>query len=150
MVLCAACILLRLLCNLFDGMVAVEGGKGTPTGILYNEYPDRVADTLFIVALGHSAGEPWLGWLGASLAVGTAFVRVSGGALGLTQSFGGIMAKQQRMATMIAGCLLGAAETFWHAERWALLASAIMIAVGSAITCISRTRTIAAQLRARS
>src|SRR5690606_32349610 len=49
---CAICIQLRLICNLLDGMVAMEGGKQTPTGALYNEYPDRIADSLLIVTLG--------------------------------------------------------------------------------------------------
>lgn len=38
----AACgIQLRLLCNLFDGMIAVEGGFRTKSGEIYNELPDR-------------------------------------------------------------------------------------------------------------
>jgi hypothetical protein len=48
----AACVQLRLLCNLIDGMVAIEGGRKSKVGVLYNEVPDRVADSLFIVALG--------------------------------------------------------------------------------------------------
>ena len=51
LLLCAVCILLRLLCNLFDGMVAVEGGRGTATCPLYNELPDRLADSMFLIAL---------------------------------------------------------------------------------------------------
>ena len=86
---CAICIQARLLCNLLDGMVAVEGGKGSPLGRIYNEFPDRVTDTIFIVALGYAAGEPWLGWLGALCAIGTAYVRVFGGSLGLAQDFRG-------------------------------------------------------------
>src|SRR5688572_18181181 len=39
--LCALAVQLRLLCNLLDGMVAVEGGRGGPTGPLWNELPDR-------------------------------------------------------------------------------------------------------------
>ncbi len=49
LILAAVCVQLRLLCNLFDGMVAVEGGKSSPVGGLYNEVPDRVADTLFFL-----------------------------------------------------------------------------------------------------
>ncbi len=56
----ALCVQLRLACNLLDGMVAVEGGRGTPVGALFNEIPDRVADTLLIVAWGHACGEPAL------------------------------------------------------------------------------------------
>src|SRR5690348_4888638 len=29
----------RLLCNLFDGMVAVEGGKGGKAGEVFNDFP---------------------------------------------------------------------------------------------------------------
>src|SRR5262249_45678547 len=64
LLLCALCIQLRLLCNLLDGMVAVEGGKGSPLGRIYNEFPDRLTDTLFIAATGYAAGAPWLGWVG--------------------------------------------------------------------------------------
>ncbi|HJW04956.1 MAG TPA: CDP-alcohol phosphatidyltransferase family protein, partial [Rhodanobacter sp.] len=90
--LCALAIGLRLLCNLFDGMVAVEGGKGTPTGVLYNELPDRLADSLFLVALGYAIALPWLGWLAALLAALTAYIRALGGALGQAQDFRGPMA----------------------------------------------------------
>ena len=65
----AVCVQLRLLCNLLDGMVAIEGGKSTVTGALFNEIPDRLADPLFLVPLGYAAGYPWLGWLAALLAV---------------------------------------------------------------------------------
>ena len=44
----------RLLCNLFDGMVAVEGGKSTPSGELFNDIPDRIADPLILIAAGHA------------------------------------------------------------------------------------------------
>ncbi len=53
---CAAGIQLRLLCNLLDGMVAVEGGRKSKVGVLYNEVPDRIADSLFLVALGYASG----------------------------------------------------------------------------------------------
>src|SRR6266540_5328560 len=44
----ALCIQLRLLCNLFDGMVAVEGGFRTKSGEIYNELPDCFADMLIL------------------------------------------------------------------------------------------------------
>jgi phosphatidylglycerophosphate synthase len=147
LVLCAACVQLRLICNLLDGMVAVEGGKGSVSGRIYNEFPDRVTDSLFIVALGYACGTPWLGWLGALLAVATAYVRVFGGSLGLAQDFRGPLAKAHRMAVLTVACLAGALETQWHAERYALLAAAVVIVAGSAATCITRTHAIAAQLR---
>jgi len=149
LLVCAICVQLRLLCNLIDGMVAVEGGKGSVLGRIYNEFPDRVTDSLSIVALGYACGLPWLGWLGALLAVATAYVRVFGGSLGLAQDFRGPLAKAQRMAVLTIACLAGIAESFVHPQRYALLAAAIVIAAGSALTCVARTLAIVRQLRAQ-
>jgi phosphatidylglycerophosphate synthase len=145
----AICVQLRLLCNLIDGMVAIEGGKQSATGALYNEFPDRIADSLFLVALGYACGVPWLGWLAALLAALTAYVRATGGALGLAQDFRGPMAKPHRMAVLTAACVIGAAEMQWNGTRYALLVAAIVIAAGSALTCATRTLAIARALRAR-
>ena len=41
----AGLILLRLLANMLDGMVADESGEGGPLGSLYNEIPDRISLT---------------------------------------------------------------------------------------------------------
>jgi CDP-diacylglycerol--glycerol-3-phosphate 3-phosphatidyltransferase len=91
---CAAAVQARLVCNLLDAMVAIEGGKKSSVGALYNEFPDRIADSLFIVALGYPVGWPALGWFGALAAALTAYVRVFGGSLGFAQDFRGPMAKQ--------------------------------------------------------
>lgn len=148
LVLVAACVQLRLLCNLLDGMVAVEGGKGSATGALWNELPDRVADSLFLVPLGYAADLPWLGWLAALLAMATAYVRVTGGALGLAQDFRGPQAKPHRMAVMTLGCLAAAGELALAGSGHALVVALATIAAGSAWTCLARTAAIARQLRA--
>jgi phosphatidylglycerophosphate synthase len=140
---------LRLLCNLFDGMVAVEGGRGGPTGPLWNEFPDRVADSLLIIALGVAAGSAVLGLVGALLAALTAYVRVSGAALGLAQDFSGLMRKPRRMAVLTLACVVAAAAPWWPPAQLALLAATWIILAGSALTCAGRTRRIAAELRAR-
>jgi CDP-diacylglycerol--glycerol-3-phosphate 3-phosphatidyltransferase len=145
---CAAAIQARLICNLLDGMVAVEGGRKSPLGQLYNEFPDRLADSIFIVALGYAIDLPSLGWLGALAAALTAYVRVFGGSLGLPQDFRGPMAKQHRMAAMTAGCLLGAAEQALTGTMVALVVTAWVVAIGSLLTCATRIRAIAALLRA--
>ena len=145
----AVCIQLRLVCNLLDGMVAMEGGKKTPTGALYNEFPDRIADSLLIVALGHACGAPWLGWLGALAAALTAYVRLAGGSLELPQDFRGPMAKQHRMAVLTLACLLGAAELAFVQSSWALRIAAWITAIGALLTCATRSRAIAAALHAR-
>jgi phosphatidylglycerophosphate synthase len=149
LVAAAIFVQLRLLCNLIDGMVAIEGGKQSKVGALYNEFPDRIADSVLLVALGYAAGASWLGWLAALLAALTAYVRATGGALGFPQDFRGPMAKPHRMAVLTAACLIGAAEAAWNGTHWTLLAAAIVIALGSALTCATRTRAIASALHGR-
>jgi phosphatidylglycerophosphate synthase len=146
LLVCAACVQLRLLCNLLDGMVAVEGGRGTPVGALYNEIPDRVADTLFLVAWGHACGVEWLGWATALTAALTAYIRTLGGALGQSQDFRGPMAKQQRMALLTAICVLAFAEIAALGSGVLLLAGLWIALAGSLWTCVARIRAITARL----
>jgi len=147
-IVAALCVQLRLVCNLLDGMVAIEGGKSSPVGALYNEFPDRISDSLLLVPMGYAADCPWLGWLAALLAALTAYVRVFGGALGQNQEFSGIMAKQRRMAALTVGLLAQTVEGFAFDTRYSLLVAAVVIAAGSLVTCISRTRGIARRLAA--
>jgi len=44
----------RLVCNLLDGMVAIEGGKKTKSGVIFKYLPDRIADPLIIVPVGYA------------------------------------------------------------------------------------------------
>jgi len=145
-IVAAACVQLRLLCNLLDGMVAIEGGKSTAIGALFNEMPDRLSDALFLVPLGYAADYPSLGWLAALLAVLTAYVRVLGGALGQAQDFGGILPKQRRMAVLTIALLVAAVEDGLWGSSVSLLLAAIIIALGSLATCVSRTIGIAERL----
>jgi phosphatidylglycerophosphate synthase len=146
---CALGIQLRLLCNLLDGMVAFEGGRKTALGALYNEIPDRLADSVFLVSLGYAAGAGWMGWLAALAAAVTAYIRVLGGSLGLPQDFRGPQAKPHRMAVMTAACLLAIIEWYWRGELRILEVAVVVIAAGSILTCGTRTLAIARQLRAR-
>ncbi len=139
----ALCVQLRLVCNLLDGMVAIEGGHKTKVGPIYNEFPDRIADTLFLIPAGYAAGVGWLGWAAALLAALTAYIRVFGGSVGLAQDFSGIMAKQRRMALLTAGLLVQCIEWFFAGTSWTLLATIALIALGSAVTCATRTLAIA-------
>lgn len=151
LLLAAVCIQARLLCNLFDGLVAVEGGQRTPTGEIYNELPDRISDVLLLAAAGYAGrGAGWeheLGWAAAALAVFAAYVRALGGQLGTAQQFCGPMAKQQRMATLTLACLTTGAETIlrWplRTMTWALG----LIVLGAALTAVRRITRIAAELK---
>lgn len=144
-VLAAACIQLRLLCNMLDGMVAVEGGLGSRAGDLYNELPDRIADPLLIVPAGYATGfalGPELGWIAGLLALLTAYIRSLGGNAGLPQSFVGPMAKPHRMATMTAGLLLAALTVPLGWDGRVLLVALLVVAIGALITAGRRTAAI--------
>ncbi len=138
----------RLLCNLFDGMVAVEGGRGEADGAFWNEAPDRVADALILVGMGLATGNAALGWAATALAIGTAYIRVSGTDQGLAADFRGPMAKPQRMAAATLAALV--AIFLPTLFGWPLLAIALwIIALGSAATILRRSHAMIAALKAR-
>ena len=139
----AATIPIRAACNIFDGMVAVEHGKGTRSGVIFNELPDRVSDALMLVGAGYAvpgiAGAEALGWAAAILAVLTAYVRALGASAGAGHDFGGVMAKQQRMAVVTTACVLSAFEGLWGAYGYVLLVALAIVAAGSLVTIGQRT-----------
>lgn len=143
LVLFALMVQMRLLCNLFDGMVAVEGGKKTPAGELFNDVPDRIADPLLIVAAGlvaHSAFSMPLAWIAALLAVLSAYIRVLGVSMDCSADFRGPMAKQHRMAVLTV-TLLVMAINHWFTLSLGIylmdISLAIMV-IGCAVTCWRR------------
>jgi len=147
----AAGIQLRLLCNMLDGMVAVEHGRATPVGALYNDVPDRVADTVILVCAGYALdAAPWgpeLGWACAVMAMFTAFVRVLGGALGTSQYFFGPQSKSQRMAVLTGACVLGALLPSAALAGRLMTLGLIVVLSGSILTVVRRLRRIATDLR---
>jgi phosphatidylglycerophosphate synthase len=149
----AALIQLRLLCNMLDGMVAIEGGRRTPHGEILNDFPDRIADLAILLGAGYSlTAFVWgreLGWLAGTLAILTAYVRLLGGAIGTRQYFVGPMAKPQRMAVMTVACVLATLEPLvgWRGET--IAAALAVIVAGSAITLVRRTARIFADTNAR-
>jgi phosphatidylglycerophosphate synthase len=155
LILAGACIQLRLLCNLLDGMVAVEHGRGSAAGPIWNELPDRLSDVVLLAAAGYAARAAGLrfaselGWICAVLALLTAYVRELGRELGFTADYSGPMAKQQRMDVLTLACAVSVVEPLWDWRGQSLLIGLGVIAVGAAITAVRRTRTIARRLAAR-
>lgn len=145
LILAAATVQLRLLCNLLDGMVAIEGGKSAPTGPFWNEAPDRAADALFLAGAGLAAHHPVLGLASAALAVATAYVRELGRAEGFPPDFSGPMAKPHRMAALTIGSLLAVV----YAPAWTLQATLWIIALGTAATILRRSLRLLSNLDAR-
>ncbi|MBI4202757.1 MAG: CDP-alcohol phosphatidyltransferase family protein [Chloroflexi bacterium] len=142
LVTAAVCIQLRLLSNMLDGMLAMEGGLKTSTGELFNDVPDRISDTLVLLAAGYAATwTHWgseLGWAAALLAMATAYVRVLGGSAGAHQHFNGPMAKQQRMMVVTAACIAATFEIVLGWPAYAFTTSLALVIAGCVPTIIFR------------
>ena len=132
----------RLLCNLLDGMVAIEGGMKTRSGDIFNDLPDRISDPLIIVPAGYAITTlpygPDLGWLAALMALLTAYVRVLGHSAGAPDFFAGPMAKQHRMAVVTGACVLCVPAAFWDFQQLILYAALAVVALGGAVTAAHR------------
>jgi phosphatidylglycerophosphate synthase len=149
----AAGIQLRLMANLLDGLVAVEGGKGGPTGELWNEAPDRFADVAIFIGAGFAAGsDVFLGFGAALAAVLVAYIRALGASVGAGQVFLGPQAKPHRMFVLTVTCITTAALPAFPSrigeEPLPLITLALWIViVGCIVTIGRRLACIAAFLR---
>ncbi|MDZ4860986.1 MAG: CDP-alcohol phosphatidyltransferase family protein [Candidatus Hydrogenedentes bacterium] len=151
----AAFAQLRLLANMFDGMVAIQRGEASPVGELYNEVPDRISDSAIFIGLGYAlGGSVVLGFVAACVALFVAYVRATGKAAGAPNDFCGPMAKQHRMAIVTftaLGC--GFAPDTWLPEwrGWGIPAAALaIIAAGGAFTALRRLARAGSYLRKHS
>lgn len=146
-------IVLRLLANMFDGMLAVEGGMKSRSGAVYNELPDRLADAFILVAAGYSVGVvEWgavMGWTAALLALLTAYIRAMGASLGTRHYFSGPMAKQHRMFVIISVSILSAVEAAAKSPGYSMVAGLTFIVIGAVVTCIRRTWLIGKELNSK-
>ena len=147
----AAFIPFRLLSNMLDGMVAIEGGRKTRSGEIFNDLPDRLSDVIILICAGYSiTALSWggdLGWAAALLATITAYVRTLGAASGASQHFTGPMAKQQRMTVIALACLIAASEVALGRDPVALAVALAVVAGGCAITIARRTWAIVQELQ---
>ena len=143
----------RLLCNLFDGMVAVEGGRKSATGDLWNDAPDRVADAAILIGAGYAlptiTGGVELGWAAALLAVLTAYIRWLGRSTGGGMHYCGPMAKQQRMAVITVACVVAAGVSPWGWQQPIIAAALGLVVLGSIVTCVRRLHRTAGELKAK-
>lgn len=151
----AVLVLLRLLANMFDGMVAVEWGKATRVGALYNEVPDRISDAAVLIGSGHAAGgSVELGYLAACVALFVSYIRSMAKTAGAPSDFGGPMAKQQRMfLVIVAAVYSGMTPPMWQftwgpQQEWGPMASVLaLVVLGGALTSALRLRRAAQALR---
>lgn len=149
----AACIQLRLLCNMLDGMMAVEGGMQSKLGAIFNEFPDRVADIFFLLAAGYACnmGEIGiqLGWANSVFAVLTAYIRSFGASMGIKQDFCGPMAKPHRMFVLTVAAVIASIEIALNLPARVLFIAMIVIGIGSIATCVRRTARLVKALESR-
>ena len=130
----------RLLCNLFDGMVAVRLDLASPKGELYNEVPDRVSDAAIFIGIGYAiGGSPLAGLLAALFAVFVAYVRATAKSIGGSNDFCGPMAKPQRMALVTAlAVYMTFAPEIWHTSFGDPQIVLWVVVGGCAVTAIRR------------
>ena len=99
--------LLRLWCNMLDGMVALAAGKASWRGEVLNDLPDRISDVLIFVGAAHSGWmHPLFGYWAAIMSLGTAYVGMLGQAVGVRREFCGLMSKPWRMVALGVGAWL--------------------------------------------
>lgn len=143
----------RLLCNLFDGMVAIEGGFKTKAGEIYNELPDRFSDAFIFIGAAYAVPAvvwtEYLGWSAAVLAVITAYVRALGASMGAGQHFIGPMAKQQRMGVLTITSALAAFAPLYPPLVQIVPVALLLIAVGCVITIFRRCAHIARAMESK-
>lgn len=132
-----------------DGMVAVEFGKKSKTGDLWNDAPDRIADILIIVGAAFLCESlPFardLAWANGALAIFTAYIRVLGSSLKSPHYYFGPMAKPQRMAILTGAYLLEAI----YPTGYVAYASLVMMLILQVITCTKRLNKIASDLESK-
>lgn len=147
----------RLLCNMFDGMVAISQHRASKVGELFNEIPDRISDAAFFVGAGYAAGGDVLwGLIAAWLAVFVAYVRVAGRVAGANHEYCGPMAKPHRMHFMTAACLFAAfapagiqPSAIALPGRSTIAAALAVVIFGEVVTVVRRLKRIAATLRSQ-
>jgi phosphatidylglycerophosphate synthase len=151
----AALVVLRIFANTLDGLVAVECGKGSREGMLYNEAPDRIADSALLIGAGYAhGGIPELGYLAACIALFVSYVRILGRLAGAASDYSGPMDKGGRVLTLIAAAVyLGLSPQAWQpawgpAGHWGIATLALgLIVLGGLYTAARRLRRAARQLR---
>src|ERR1700745_547437 len=143
----AVLVQLRLLANLYDGMVAVLRQVASPVGELFNEVPDRVSDAATLIGFGYATGSnPVLGFVATIFAIFLAYMRAQGKVAGAHQEFCGPMAKQQRMGTVTIAAI--ACAVIPGASDWQIPMLALWVIIaGCIVTIIRRLQRIVTTLR---
>jgi phosphatidylglycerophosphate synthase len=93
--------MVRLWCNMLDGMVAIAANKTSKKGEIVNEFPDRISDVLVFVGIAHSHPSCLVvGYWAAIGALFTAYIGILSQAASAPRQFGGVMSKPWRMVVV--------------------------------------------------
>lgn len=134
----------RLLANMLDGMVAVESGRASALGELFNEIPDRISDPLILIGAGYAVGGgAELGYIAAACALFVAYIRAIGANVGAGQRFEGPMAKPHRMFVLtLVSVYCGLAPMSWQpihtSSGMGVMAAGLIIVIGGCVATVWR------------
>src|SRR5207248_3121998 len=147
---------LRLWFNMLDGMVAIAAGKVSSRGEIVNDLPDRISDIVIFVGVAYSGWmNPILGYWAAIFAVLTAYVGISGQAVGVQREFTGWMSKPWRMVALHVGAWTTLACWWWNDQSIRLQSltifdwTCIVVIAGCVQTIGTRLKRIMAALERR-
>lgn len=136
------CVLLRLLFNLMDGLVARELGVADAWGEIKNEFGDRIADTAIFLGLAFGGyADPRFAALAISIILCASYLGILGKAIGGSRLYGGVFGKGDRMISLALFTFYPIFGGDLAAYNWYL----IFAALAAAITIAQRLRTLYGQ-----
>jgi CDP-diacylglycerol--glycerol-3-phosphate 3-phosphatidyltransferase len=141
-------IILAGTCDVLDGRLARDTGKGSIWGALFDSTIDRYSEIILFLGLawyyyGPSKATVLIILLAVAGSMMVSYTRARAEGLGLECKVG-IMQRQHRISLLVAGALLGAIPGTKHL---AMLASIWIIAILANVTAVQRVIYIRAQLR---
>lgn len=139
----APLVLLRLVCNALDGMIAQHTHTARPLGQIYNEFCDRVGDAAILVAATVVSGAGVAGVAALTLVLLASYLGTAAAAAGGTRQYIGVMGKADRMVLLA----IAAPVTLAVHSPAALSGFLIVVAVGALVTLVQRALAIHRELR---
>jgi CDP-diacylglycerol---glycerol-3-phosphate 3-phosphatidyltransferase len=98
-----ACVLVRLLLNLLDGLVARDLGLADQWGEVKNEFGDRIADTAIFLGLAFGGySDARLSALALALILCASYLGILGKVVSGSRIYGGVFGKGDRMISLAA------------------------------------------------
>lgn len=133
------CVLVRLLLNLMDGLVAREIGLASTWGEVKNEFGDRVADTAIFLGLGFGGyADVRLATLALALILCVSYLGILGKAVGGSRVYGGMFGKGDRMISLAVFTLYPLFSGNLTSYNWYLA----LVVLAATVTIIQRLRII--------